>query len=396
MESHNRRAFLKTTGIGLAAGAVTSQLLAKELPYATSLFAQIPERMSFQAVIRNSSNQLVTSQEVGMKISILQGSASGSPVYIETNTPTTNANGLATIEIGGGSVVSGAFSTIDWANGPYFIKTETDPSGGTNYIITGTSQLLSVPYALHAKTAENAFSGDYEDLTNKPTLFQSALTDATLTGDGTSSSPLKIAQQSATSGQVLKWNGTTWSPDTDSIGNPLWSENGSNIFYNKGNVGIGTQQPGESLTINGNAEINGNIIPNGKVVTNGNITIESKNSNVVVLAGANKITIDPSGGVTVESNSITLAATGNLTLSAPTINIAADNILKLASQQLNIEGTYTSMKGQAELKLEGTETNIEATQLKMVGGAQAELNGAMIKVEGSGITEVTGAIVKIN
>lgn len=117
--------------------------------------AQSPEKMSYQAVIRNSSNNLVTSTAVGMQISILQGSISGTVAYAETQTPTTNANGLASIEIGTGTVVSGTFSAIDWANGPYFIKTETDPDGGTNYTITGTSQLLSVPYALHAKTAES-------------------------------------------------------------------------------------------------------------------------------------------------------------------------------------------------------------------------------------------------
>ena len=119
----------------------------------SSVFAQVPEKMSYQAVVRDASNQLVISQSVGMQISILQGSASGTEVYVETQTPTTNANGLVTVEIGSGTVVSGDLTTIDWANGPYFIKTEIDPAGGTNYTITGTSQLLSVPYALYAKTA---------------------------------------------------------------------------------------------------------------------------------------------------------------------------------------------------------------------------------------------------
>jgi uncharacterized protein (TIGR02145 family) len=120
------------------------------------VFAQSPEKMSYQAVIRNSSNQLVTDQAIGMQISILKGSASGTAVYTETQAPTTNANGLVSIEIGGdnATIVSGSFSSIDWAGGTYYIKTETDPEGSTSYTITGTSQLLSVPYALHAKTAE--------------------------------------------------------------------------------------------------------------------------------------------------------------------------------------------------------------------------------------------------
>jgi len=123
------------------------------------VFAQSPNKMSYQAVIRNSSNGLVTNSAVGMRISIIQTSPSGTAVYAETQTPTTNANGLASIEIGGGTVVSGNFSSIDWANGPYFVKTETDPTGGTSYSIMGTSQLLSVPYALYAKSAGTVSGG---------------------------------------------------------------------------------------------------------------------------------------------------------------------------------------------------------------------------------------------
>ena len=109
--------------------------------------------------MRNTTNNLVTNQPVGMQISILQGSATGTAVYVETQTPTSNANGLVSLEIGGGSVVSGNMATINWANGPYFIKTETDPTGGSSYTITGTSQLLSAPYALYAKTSGSSTPG---------------------------------------------------------------------------------------------------------------------------------------------------------------------------------------------------------------------------------------------
>jgi hypothetical protein len=123
-----------------------------------STFAQTPEKMSYQAVVRDSGDALVANQAVGMQISILQTTATGTAVYVETQTPTTNVNGLVTLEIGTGTVVSGDFTTIDWSTDSYFIKTETDPTGGTSYTITGTSQLLSVPYALHAKTAESVTS----------------------------------------------------------------------------------------------------------------------------------------------------------------------------------------------------------------------------------------------
>lgn len=127
-----------------------------------TVWAQSPNKMSYQAVIRNVSNKLVSGTTVAMQISILQGSTGGTAVYVETQTPTTNANGLVNIELGGGTVVIGNFSTINWANGPYFVKTETDPDGATGgiaYTITGTSQLLSVPYALYAAKAGTATGG---------------------------------------------------------------------------------------------------------------------------------------------------------------------------------------------------------------------------------------------
>ena len=125
------------------------------LVLAADLFGQVPQKMSYQAVIRNSSNVLITSSPISMQISILQGSASGTSVYSETQTATTNANGLATIEIGTGSVVSGSFAAINWSTGVFYLKTETDPLGGTAYTISGTAQLMSVPYALYAKTSGN-------------------------------------------------------------------------------------------------------------------------------------------------------------------------------------------------------------------------------------------------
>ncbi len=123
--------------------------------------AQAPQRFSFQAVVRNNVNELLLNKPVGMKTTILQGNPNGTIVYQEFYypNPQTNANGLVTLEIGSGFVLSGNFANINWANGPYFIKTEADPTGGSNYTITGTSQLMSVPYALHAKTAESITGG---------------------------------------------------------------------------------------------------------------------------------------------------------------------------------------------------------------------------------------------
>ena len=126
--------------------------------FATKIQAQAPQTISYQAVVRNSSNALLINTTVGMKISILQGSSTGTAVYTETQTATTNANGLVSIQIGKGNAPTGTFAGIDWSTGSYFIQTETDPTGGSDYTITGTQQMMSVPYALYAAKSGDATS----------------------------------------------------------------------------------------------------------------------------------------------------------------------------------------------------------------------------------------------
>ncbi len=119
-------------------------------------FAQAPDKISYQAVIRNANEQLVRNSPIGLKISILKQSINGSPVFEEHHNTSTNTNGLATIQIGTGQTISGNIANINWADGPYFIKSEIDFNGGTSYELSGTTEILSVPYALYAKYAENA------------------------------------------------------------------------------------------------------------------------------------------------------------------------------------------------------------------------------------------------
>jgi len=114
-------------------------------------FSQAPQSISYQAVVRDVNDALITNQIVGMQISIIK--SGGVDVYIETQTPMTNANGLVTIEIGTGTIQFGSFTDIPWGSASYDIKVETDLAGGTNYTITGQSQILSVPYALYAKSS---------------------------------------------------------------------------------------------------------------------------------------------------------------------------------------------------------------------------------------------------
>jgi hypothetical protein len=120
-----------------------------------SSFGQAPEGFKYQAVVRDAGNLILSSQAVGMQLTIQQGSIGGTAVYTETFAPTTNAYGLVNLEIGSGTSADD-FSTIDWANGPYFMETAVDVTGGTSYSVMGTSQLMSVPYALYAETSGTA------------------------------------------------------------------------------------------------------------------------------------------------------------------------------------------------------------------------------------------------
>ncbi len=149
---------------------------------AGNLLAQVPQSFKYQAVVRDGSGQIIGGQLVVLQISVLQNSISGDAVYVETFTPTTNEFGLINLNIGAGTVVNGVFTTIDWSSDTYFVKVEMDVAGGTTYEEYGTSQLLSVPYALHAQTADNSFSGDYNDLHNKPELSVSIYGDTLFQG----------------------------------------------------------------------------------------------------------------------------------------------------------------------------------------------------------------------
>lgn len=132
-----------------------------------SLYAQAPQSLSYQSVVRDGDGILLKEQTVGLQISIIQGDPSGTVVYSETHMSSTNTNGLLSVEIGTGNT-SDLFSAIDWSNGPYFIGTAVDPAGGMDYTITGTSQLLSVPYALHANVADSVVGGVGISPSNEP------------------------------------------------------------------------------------------------------------------------------------------------------------------------------------------------------------------------------------
>ena len=182
---------------------------------------QAPQKMSYQAVIRNSNDSLLVSTPVGMRISLVQGAPSGTVVFSETQTSTTNANGLVSLQIGMGTAVSGTFACIDWAAGPYYVKTETDLTGGTNYTIISSNELLSVPYALFSANGtpgpsayqvavENGFSGTetqwLESLQGANGINGTNGTN----GETGATGPAGTFPPGTVAGEMNYWNGTAW------------------------------------------------------------------------------------------------------------------------------------------------------------------------------------------
>lgn len=184
---------------------------------ATLGIAQAPNMFKYQAVARDNAGDVIANQTVSFEISILQNSSGGSPVYTETHVATTNQHGLVNLNIGGGAVTFGTFNTIDWGAALYFIQVKMDATGGSAYVLMGSSQLLSVPYALNAKTVAAV---DWSDVTNVP----ADLADGDDTGGSADWTTLTnipsgfadntdndvLAGLTCSINQIALYNGTNW------------------------------------------------------------------------------------------------------------------------------------------------------------------------------------------
>ncbi len=163
----------------------------------TSAFAQAPEKMNYQGVARDLSGNVLPNQNIGLRLTLHSTSAGGPVVYQETQATATNAFGLFDIKIGDGTVVSGTFSTISWGSDVFYIQSEMDAAGGTNYQNMGTSQLVSVPYALYAKTSGNTGA---TGATGAPGA----------TGSAGATGATGAFPAGTNPGDMQYWNGTSW------------------------------------------------------------------------------------------------------------------------------------------------------------------------------------------
>lgn len=290
---------------------------------AIQALSQVPQGISYQAVARNSGGSLIKNTIIGIKISILDGGLAGTVQYSETHSATTNDYGLFNIVIGSGTVVSGSFAAVTWNNGNKYLKVEMDPAGGPAYTNMGTMKIQSVPFALVSDSVINdqdkqtlTLSGNDLSISNGnsitlPVYLSAVLTDATITGNGTVSSPLTIARQGATSGQVLKWNGSNWIPaddvDTDSdnqyltlTGNDLTISNGNTVslpsclstvitdatLTGSGTVSIPLKIARQGATSGQVLKWNGsNWVPSDDLDTNDNQTLSLAGSSLTISGG---------------------------------------------------------------------------------------------------------------
>jgi hypothetical protein len=143
------------------------------------IYAQSPQAVNYQGVARDNSGNILANQTVSLKLNILSGSASGPVIYAETHLKSTDEFGLFSLKIGQGTIVSGAFNAINWGSNSYYLKVEIDPAGGTNYQMVGTSEFVSVPYALYAERSGSTmgsvvYSGNWDAISNSPVLTSSA------------------------------------------------------------------------------------------------------------------------------------------------------------------------------------------------------------------------------
>jgi len=231
-------------------------------------FAQVPNAFKYQTVIRDASGNILQNQNVSLRFKIHNNTASGTVLYSETQTLTTNQFGLVSLSIGNGTVVSGDFSTIPWGTNSKFLEVELDPNGGSSYTSMGTSQLLSVPYAQYSDGSNYAHFADtcLVALFDFDTDNTNEIQDISLNGN----------QLSITNGSTV----TLSSQDDD--WNYISGSGLTGVINHSGNVAIGTTVPTEKLDVQGKIAID-----NEQTVYNANAIDNLNNSLIYGNGGTN-------------------------------------------------------------------------------------------------------------
>lgn len=227
--------------------------------------AQVPQGISYQAIAYNNAGNAVVSANVGIRISILSNSLSGTVLYSETHSKTTNSQGLFGLIIGQGTVVSGVFSSINWGANSKFLKVEMDANGGSNYILTGTTPLLSVPFAMTAGNIVSAPGASITLLSPNGTPFQMSVND-----NGELSLPTSNLSSTTPTSLYLYGSFNNWDTTTALSFKQSFDMNGP-IFEGYKYMTAGTQikflaAQNASVIWGGNG-LNGYTVLNGNAIT---------------------------------------------------------------------------------------------------------------------------------
>jgi hypothetical protein len=203
------------------------------------MMAQSPKAFNYQAVARGQNGEVLSGQMIGMRISILQETINGSSVFSERHEVMTNAFGLLNLKVGAGQNLSGSMNDIEWGKDDFFLKVEMDITGGSSYVDMGTTQLLSVPYAMHASradTAEIAVLADQANLAETAGYAEQA-GQASFAENAVNAQQATFAQN-ATNAQSASFAQEAQFAQT--AGNSYWQSDKEDIYYDsEGSVGIG-------------------------------------------------------------------------------------------------------------------------------------------------------------
>lgn len=272
--------------------------------------AQVPQALNYQAVARTADGVLIPAQSIGVRFTVLDGGVNGTVVYTETQQTTTNSYGLFTLAIGKGTAVTGTFAGINWASGTdKFLKVEIAPSGGGNYQLQGTSQLLSVPYALYSEKTRLIAGNNTINITNGNTI----------TGNYQAANNTILLSGNTIAGNYQPANNTILMAGNTIAGN--YQAGNNTVLVNGNNITGNYQAANNTVLVNGNTIAGNYQAGNNTILLNGNsITGNYQAANNTILMAGNTISGNYQAGAGINISGNTISATGANTLWVPDAN----------------------------------------------------------------------------
>jgi len=337
-----------------------------------------PQGFNYQSIVRTAGGAPLTNQTVALLFTIRSGAPNGPVAYSEKQVLSTNEFGLINLVIGKGNILQGTFNAINWGGGAKFLTVSLETSPNV-FDELGSSELLSVPYALYAQTSANGGGGGTGDNWGA----QTAQTNAALTGNGTAGSPLAIAPQGAANGQVLKWNGTVWKP-ADDIANS--GTNGGTVTQ----VNTGTGLTGGPIATAGTISLaNSGVTPGiyGSATQIPVITIDAQGritSVFTTVPQPGTVGINGAAGITVQQNGLTF------TLTNTGDTDATNDLTNTTAFDGDVSGTHTNLQIKANAVGTDEIANAAVTTAKLADNA---VTGAKIADGAVGTAKIADGAV---